>query len=107
MRSPSEQVSEGQPGTTELPIEPDAEVVQSHPRRQTCSQSLKLMRPLPPQAEGVEQFVVGALHNLADGGHPPPAALDGGESAPPYLESCAPRVRSLLWDDCLARSLET
>src|SRR5215212_2633824 len=75
MRSPSEQVSEGQPGTTELPIEPDAEVVQSHPRRQTCSQSLKLMGPLPPQAEGVEQLVVGALHDLADGGHPPPEAL--------------------------------
>src|SRR5215213_9499404 len=70
MRSPSQQVSEGQPGTTELLIEPDAEVVQSHPRRQTCSQSLKLMGPLPSQAKGVEQLVVSALYDLADGGHP-------------------------------------
>src|SRR5918995_1532411 len=84
MRSPSEQVSEGQPGTAELVIEPDAEVVQSHPRRQTCSQSLKLMGPLPPQAEGVEQLVVGALHDLADGGHPPPEALGPGLSRVPF-----------------------
>ena len=75
MRSPSEQVSEGQPGTTELLIEPDAEIVQSHPRRQTCSQSLKLMGPLPPQAKGVEQLVVGALYDLVVGGHPSPQML--------------------------------
>src|SRR5918995_674728 len=78
MRSPSEQVSEGQPGATELLIKPDAEIVQSHPRRQTCSQSLKLMRPLPPQAKGVEQLVVGALYDLADGGHPSPQMLGPG-----------------------------
>src|SRR5215210_454665 len=84
MRSPSEQVSEGQPGATELLIEPDAEVVQSHPRRQTCSQSLKLMGTLPPQAEGVEQLVVGALHDLADGGHPPPEALGPGLFRVPF-----------------------
>jgi hypothetical protein len=75
MRSPSEQVSEGQPGTTELLIEPDAEIVQSHPRRQTCSQSLKLMGPLPPQTKGVKELVVGTLYDLADGGHPPPQML--------------------------------
>ena len=78
MRSPSEQVSEGQPGTTELLIEPDAEIVQSHPRRQTCSQSLKLMGPLPPQTKGVEQLVVGTLYDLADGGHPSPQMLGPG-----------------------------
>jgi hypothetical protein len=44
MRSPSEQLSEGQPGASELLINPDAEkIVHSHPRRQTCSQSLKLL----------------------------------------------------------------
>src|SRR5215218_11368377 len=78
MRSPSEQVSEGQPGATELLIEPDAEIVQSHPRRQTCSQSLKLMGPLPPQAKGVEQLLIGALYDLADGGHPSPQMLGPG-----------------------------
>jgi hypothetical protein len=78
MKSPSEQVSEGQPRATELLIKPDAEIVQSHPRRQTCSQSLKLMRPLPPQAKGVEQLVVGALYDLANGGYPPHQALGPG-----------------------------
>src|SRR5215210_9532424 len=84
MRSPSEQVSEGQPGTTELLIEPDAEVVQSHPRRQTCSQSLKLMGPLPSQAKGVEQLVVSALYDLADGGHPSPQMLGPGLDRVPF-----------------------
>ena len=78
MRSPSEQVSEGQPGTTELLIEPDTKVVQRHPRRQTCSQSLKLMRPLPPQTKGVEELVVGTLYDLADCGHPSPQMLGPG-----------------------------
>src|SRR5919112_1940130 len=78
MRSPSEQVSEGQLGTTELLIEPDTKVVQRHPRRQTCSQSLKLMGPLPPQTKGVEQLVVGTLYDLADGGHPSPQMLGPG-----------------------------
>ena len=53
-------------------VEPDAEVVQCHPRRQARAQTLKLMGTLPPQAEGVEQLVVDALHYLADRGHPPP-----------------------------------
>src|SRR5919107_3758757 len=78
MRSPSEQVSEGQPGATELLIEPDAEIVQSHPRPQTGSQSLKLMGPLPPQTKGVEQLVVGTLYDLSDGGHPSPQMLGPG-----------------------------
>src|SRR5215208_4998260 len=30
------------------------------------------MGPLPPEAEGVEQLLVDALHNLADTSHPPP-----------------------------------
>jgi len=36
------------------------------------------MRPLPPQAKGVEQLVVGALYDLADGGHPSPQMLGAG-----------------------------
>src|SRR5215217_3931834 len=44
-------------------------------RRQTSSQAPQLVRPLPPEAEGVEEFVVDALHDLADGSYPPPQAL--------------------------------
>ena len=64
-------------------IKPDAEIVQSHPRRQTCSQSLKLVGPLPPQTESVEQLIVDALHDLTDAGHPAPQALG------PYLAGVA------------------
>jgi hypothetical protein len=45
--------------------------VQCRPRRQTRSQSLKLMGALPPETEGIEELVVSALHDLADRGHPP------------------------------------
>jgi len=50
-------------------------VVQGYPRRQTCSQTLKLMRSLPPEAEGIEKFVVSALYDLADPGYPAPQTL--------------------------------
>jgi hypothetical protein len=46
LRSPPEQVGEGQPGATELPIDPNAEVVQRYTCRQTSSQTLKLVRSL-------------------------------------------------------------
>jgi hypothetical protein len=75
MRSPSQQVGEGQSGTTELIVEPDAEVVQRHPRRQTCSQPAQLVRSLPPEAQGVEELLVDAFYDLADGGHPSPQLL--------------------------------
>jgi hypothetical protein len=70
--SPSQQIGEGQPGATEPIVEPDTEVVQRHPRRQTRPQTLKLVGPFPPEAEGVEQLVVDRFHDLADGGDPPP-----------------------------------
>ncbi len=35
LRSPSQQVGESQPGTPELLVEPDTEVMQRYPRRQT------------------------------------------------------------------------
>ncbi len=56
-------------------IEPDAEVVQSHPRRQSCSQARQLVRPLPVQAEGVNQLLGRGLHDLADAGYPTPQAF--------------------------------
>src|SRR5215212_6669605 len=45
LRSPSQQVGEGQPGATEPIVEPDAEVVQRYPRRKTSPQTLKLVGP--------------------------------------------------------------
>jgi hypothetical protein len=33
---------------------------------------------LPPQTEGIEELVVGALYDLANRGHPPPQALGPG-----------------------------
>jgi hypothetical protein len=58
-----------------LVIEPDAEVVQGHPRRQARAQTLKLMGSLPPEAEGVEELVIGVLYDLADACDPPPRAF--------------------------------
>ena len=65
LRSPSQQVGEGQSGATELIVEPDAEVVQGYPRGQTRPQPVQLVRPLLPQPEGVEKFVVDRLDDLA------------------------------------------
>ena len=45
-------------GATELLVEPHAEIVQSDPRRQARAQTLKLVGPLLPQTEGVEELVV-------------------------------------------------
>src|SRR5688572_30404759 len=75
MRSPSQQVGKCQPGATELIVEPDTEVVQRHPRRQSGPQTLDLMGTLPPEAENVEEFVLDDLDDLTEYGHPPPQAF--------------------------------
>ena len=82
MSSPSQQIGKCQPGATEPIVEPDAEVVQRHPRCQTRPQTLELVGPLPPQSEGVKQLAIDGLYDLADGGDPPaqafgPAPLSG------------------------------
>ena len=56
-------------------VEPDAEVVQGYSCCQTRSQSAQLVRSLPPEAEGIEKFVVSALYDLADPGYPAPQTL--------------------------------
>jgi hypothetical protein len=58
-----------------LLVEPDAEVMQGYPRRQPPSQSLKLVRTLPPEAEGVEELVINRLDDLRYPGNPPPKTL--------------------------------
>src|SRR5215216_3931828 len=56
-------------------IEPDTEVVQSHPPRQTRPQTPHLMGTLPPQTEGIEELLVDSLHDLTEGSHPLPQTL--------------------------------
>ena len=56
-------------------IEPDAEVVQGYPRRQSRSQARQFVGPLLPKAEGVEQLLVDGLYDLADAGYPAPKSL--------------------------------
>src|SRR5215203_6430927 len=75
LRSPLQQISESQPRTTKLLVEPDTEIVQSYPRRQASSQAFQLMGPLPPEAEGIEELVVDRLDDLAYSSHPSSQAL--------------------------------
>src|SRR5215216_8205687 len=65
LRSPLQQISESQPRTTKLLVEPDTEIVQRYPRRQASSQAFQLMGPLPPEVEGIEELVVDRLGDLA------------------------------------------
>jgi hypothetical protein len=76
--SPSHQIRELQPRPTELVIEPDTEVVQRNPRRQSGTQTLDLVGTLPPEAEGVEEFVVDRFDDLRYPGNPPPKRLGPG-----------------------------
>jgi hypothetical protein len=46
LNSPVQQVSEGLSRAAGSPVEPDAEIMQSYPRRQTSSQACHLVRPL-------------------------------------------------------------
>src|SRR5215213_476159 len=78
MSSPSHQIRELQPRSAEPIVEPDTEVVQRHPRRQSGTQALDLMGTLPPQAEGVEELVVDRLYDLTYPGDPPPQRLGPG-----------------------------
>src|SRR5215204_6211369 len=53
-------------------------VVQRHPRRQSGTQTPHLMGTLPPEAEGVEEFVVDRFDDLTYPGDPPPQVLGPG-----------------------------
>jgi hypothetical protein len=52
--------------------------MQRHPRRQSGTQTLDLMGTLPPEAEGVEEFVIHCLYDLTYPGNPPPKTLGPG-----------------------------
>src|ERR671910_749829 len=75
LRSPLQQISESQPRTTKLLVEPDTEIVQRYPRHQASSQAFQLRGPLPPEAEGIEELVVDRLHDLAYSSYPSSQAL--------------------------------
>lgn len=81
LRSPSQQVGEGYSGTVELLVEPHTEVVQRYPHCQACLQPSQIVDPLPAESEGIVQFVVDVLHDLADAGGSTPQALRPGFAA--------------------------
>jgi hypothetical protein len=67
---PIHQVREGKTGATKLFIEPDAEVVQGHLRRQASLKAAPSMGTLVAKAEGMMHFVVDGLDDLAHPGQP-------------------------------------
>src|SRR5215216_4349505 len=82
MRSPLEQVSEGQPRTTKLVVEPDAEVVQRNPGRQASPQPAQLMGSLRAKAKGIVELLVNRLDDLANACRPTPQPLGPSPFAP-------------------------
>src|SRR5688572_21902136 len=80
--SPLEQVSEDQPRSTELLVEPDAEVVQRNPGRQASPQPAQLMSSFSAKAKGIVELLVNRLHDLADGRRPTPQPLGPSPFAP-------------------------
>jgi hypothetical protein len=75
MNLPSKQISKGQGLTTQLTIEPDAKVLQADFGGQASLKAQEIMRPFPPQAEGVEQFVVDGFDDLPQTRQPAPPLL--------------------------------
>src|SRR5215207_3624877 len=94
MRSPLEQVSEGQPRTTKLVVEPDAEVVQRNPGRQASPQPAQLMGSLRAKAKGIVELLVNRLDDLANACRPTPQPL-GPSPFAPVLSGWAHDARSV------------
>ena len=55
--SPTQQVSKSQGGATQLPVEPDAEIVQGGLGGQPGLKALQLVRALPVQPEGMVELL--------------------------------------------------
>jgi hypothetical protein len=72
---PINQVRTGQRWTPKLDVEPEAEVMQGHLRRQARPQARAGLRPLMLQTEGLQQAVVERLDDLADASMPAPQGL--------------------------------
>ena len=59
---PVEQVGKSQWLAAQLPIEPDAKVMQSDFCSQTCLKAVQSVRALTSQREGIEQLVINGLN---------------------------------------------
>src|SRR5215203_2008395 len=94
MRSPLEQVSEGQPRTTKLVVEPDAEVVQRNPGSQASPQPAQLMGSLRAKAKGIVELLVNRLDDLANACRPTTQPL-GPSPFAPVLSGWAHDARSV------------
>jgi hypothetical protein len=62
INSPVEQISESQGLAPQLPIEPDAKVMQGHFGSQACLKAVQRMRTLTGQPKGIEQLVINGLN---------------------------------------------
>src|SRR5437868_3837136 len=70
INSPVEQISESQGLAPQLPIEPDAKVMQGHFGSQACLKAVQRMRTLTGQPKGIEQLVINGLNDLTQPSQP-------------------------------------
>src|ERR687896_911653 len=75
---PVYQVRESKIRAAEWLIEPDAEVVQRHLRRQARLKAIQVVRTLTAKAKSMVELVVDGLHDLTDPGEPAAHALRPG-----------------------------
>ena len=58
-----------------MQLEPDTKIVQTHFGCQTSLKAGQIMRTLPSQAKGIQEFVVDGLNDLSDAGQPTAQSL--------------------------------
>src|SRR5262252_9880423 len=81
MTLPIHQVRKGQPRPTTLFMQPQAEVMQGHLRRQARLQPPEVMRPFAIEAERMPELLIYGLHALTYPSHPAPEPLGPRRSA--------------------------
>src|SRR6266567_784195 len=79
---PVEQISEGQRRAPQLHVEPDAKVMQSDFRSQSCLKAVQRMRTLTSQPKDIEQLVVGRFNDLTQPSQPAPPVFGPAHFAP-------------------------
>jgi len=70
VRLPAEQVGEGEGGSSELAVEPAAEVVEGDLGGEAGVEAAELVRPLALEAEGQQEPGIDGLDDLAEAGEP-------------------------------------
>jgi len=68
--SPVKQISEGQRIAPQLPIEPDAKVMQGDFGSQACLKAIQGLGTLTSEPKAIEQFVIDGLNDLPQPGQP-------------------------------------